>query len=431
MALSCAAPQPDGAFISGLLTYIDCQAQSIGEGGYQALAAPGSAVALGLGGLLALFIGLFGYQMLLGRVPDARQIVTAVVKIGVVLTLATSWSAYRTLIYDVTMHGPAELAAEIGGAADIPGSGGGLVWQLQRTDNGWIELGKLGIGRNAVEFRAQQQQQSGDANSGGNSSANAQRQPATVAQIDRSINRAADESALRTARLCFLVGTVGVFAILRLFAGLLLALGPLFALFLLFEATRDLFHGWLRALAWTMFCAVSTTLIVGVEIAFLNPWLGSILALRRLDLPSETNPAELLAFTLIFALTTFAVAVAATRLTRGIPTAFPTAWSQRVRDMITPQVARTTAQAAPANQPGPRSRARVIADAVASAQRRENAGSSAPSASSRSSGLARQVSVRSNTTETVRNTVTRLTRNARRRTQMRASAGAVQRDGAR
>ena len=40
------------AFLSTLLRHIDCQAQTIGADGYQALAAPGSPFALALTGLL-------------------------------------------------------------------------------------------------------------------------------------------------------------------------------------------------------------------------------------------------------------------------------------------------------------------------------------------------------------------------------------------
>ena len=37
----CNAPPPTAGFLEGLLSYVDCQAQSIGANGYEALAAPG------------------------------------------------------------------------------------------------------------------------------------------------------------------------------------------------------------------------------------------------------------------------------------------------------------------------------------------------------------------------------------------------------
>ncbi|MGC4441997.1 type IV secretion system protein, partial [Streptococcus suis] len=67
----------------------------------------------------------YGYRLLFGDTPNVREGVLALVKIGIVLALATSWGAYRTLAYDVTMHGPAELAASAGAPAGIPGATGG------------------------------------------------------------------------------------------------------------------------------------------------------------------------------------------------------------------------------------------------------------------------------------------------------------------
>ena len=89
--MACPSISPGGAFLSGVLSYVDCQAQAIGQGGYQALTAPGSIVAVLLTGLLTIFVALFGYRMIMGQTPGTRDGVMALVKIGVVLALATSW----------------------------------------------------------------------------------------------------------------------------------------------------------------------------------------------------------------------------------------------------------------------------------------------------------------------------------------------------
>ena len=70
-----------------------------------------------------------------------RDGVLALVKIGIVLALATSWAAYRTLVYDVALKGPAELAAQIGQPAGLPGAGGGLVHRLGYTDRAFVAAG--------------------------------------------------------------------------------------------------------------------------------------------------------------------------------------------------------------------------------------------------------------------------------------------------
>ena len=58
---------------------------------------PGSTVA-GLTGLLTLFVALIGYRLLFGHTP-ACATACWLVKIGVVLALATSWPAFQALVY--------------------------------------------------------------------------------------------------------------------------------------------------------------------------------------------------------------------------------------------------------------------------------------------------------------------------------------------
>ena len=59
----CTAPSSGSGFVSGALDFIDCQAQTIGEAGYQALAQPGSTVSLALTALLTIFVALFGVRL--------------------------------------------------------------------------------------------------------------------------------------------------------------------------------------------------------------------------------------------------------------------------------------------------------------------------------------------------------------------------------
>ena len=137
----------DAAYLSSVLAHVDCQALTLGESGYRALAQSGSIAGMLLGTALTLFVALFGYRLLLGETPGARDAVTAVVKVGIVLVLATSWPAFRTLAYDVALRGPAELAGAIGGPSGLPGSDGGLVPRLQLIDDELAELALIGSGR--------------------------------------------------------------------------------------------------------------------------------------------------------------------------------------------------------------------------------------------------------------------------------------------
>jgi type IV secretion system protein VirB6 len=349
-------------FLRSTLATVDCYAQTIGEAGYQALSAPGSATAVALTAALTIFVALFGYRLLLGDAPTAREGVVAVVKIGIVLALATSWPAFRTLAYDVAFRAPAQTAAEIGGPAGLPGVEGSLILRLQGVDTMLAELTVIGTGRppqaemppapeaapslGELDLIARQNRPRWDAN----------RDAKTVAQ----------------ARTVYLAATIGAFASVRLVAGLLLALGPLFALFLLFAGTRGLFEGWLRGLIGAALGALGTSIILAVQLALMESWLASVLSLRRLAVPTPNVPAELLGMTLVFALCLLATLIAAAAVARGLrlPAAWPPVWSRaRHRPVETVVAASSTSRIDVAADP--RSRAVAIADSVTAAKRRE------------------------------------------------------------
>ena len=126
-------PGPE-SFAPSAIRFLDCQAQLLGAEGYKALAAPGSAASILLTGMVTLLIAFFGYRMLLGHTPTVREGVLTFVKIGLVLVLATSWPAYQTLVYNIILQAPAELASAIGSPTILPGSGGGLVGRIDAVD---------------------------------------------------------------------------------------------------------------------------------------------------------------------------------------------------------------------------------------------------------------------------------------------------------
>jgi len=270
------------AFLSTLLRHIDCQAQTVGADGYQALASPGSPFALELTGLLTIFVALFGLRMMLGQTPTIRDGVMAVAKIGMVLTIAASWPAYRTVVYDVVVQGPAQLSGALGRAAGLPGADGDLVNRLQDADASIIRLINYGTGRDDLAVLPS-----------ANPSEPAQRTPI------------ADNPALGWARVFFLSSTIAAFAAVRLTAGVLLALAPLFAGLLLFDIARGLFVGWLRALVFALLASIATTIVLGVQLALLEPWLAQVIQLRQSNALAAAAPIELLVICLAFALALF------------------------------------------------------------------------------------------------------------------------------
>lgn len=342
------------AFLSTLLRHIDCQAQTIGADGYQALADPGSPFALALTGLLTIFVALFGLRMMLGQTPTIRDGVMAVVKIGVVLTIAASWPAYRTVVYDVVVQGPAQLSAMLGRAAGLPGADGDLVNRLQEADASIIRLINHGTGRDDLA-----------ALPSSNPNEPAQRTPI------------ADNPAMGWARVFFLSSTIAAFAAVRLTAGVLLALAPLFAGLLLFDMARGLFFGWLRTLVFALLASVATTIVLGVQLALLEPWLAQVIQLRQSNALAAAAPIELLVICLAFALALFASLGILLRLAFTVHV--PSGRSE-MKETQTPVSDHSEPQPklAPPERMAPEHaspRAQAVASALMAAQRRERANS--------------------------------------------------------
>ena len=393
-----ASIQPD-TFASGLLGYLDCQAATLGQQGFAALAAPGSSVSLLLAAFLTILVALAGYRMLLGEVPGVREGVLTVAKIGIVLALATSWPAYRTLVYDIVLKAPAQLAGEIARPAGLPDADSGLPQRMDTVDRSLRILAIYGTG---VPTREQVEAAEGVA-------------PPLFANFD--------VFALGMARLVFLVGGLGPLALLRLLAGLLLATGPLFAAFLLFASTRGLAEGWLRGLVATVLGSTAATIAVAIELALLEPWLADLAAQRAATVAIPGAPTSLLAATTIFALATSGLIAALARVafdlsfeerrwsvsgTTGI--AGEPTMERRVPSLVGAPVASEA-----------RSRASTIADSIVAAQRREETASGMIVAQSVAAGTARGRS------DVSTPTVTPLG-HSMRRTSRRVSSGAQRRD---
>ncbi|QUL36885.1 type IV secretion system protein [Erythrobacter sp. JK5] len=270
-------------FLTRTLAHVDCQAEIIGSYGYVALGQPGSLASTLVAGLLTLFIAFFGIRLLLGPPPGARDVVYDVLKIGIVLTLAFSWPAFRTVIYDVTLKGPAEIASVIQNTSPSGGTGN-LVERLQQADSQIVALIETGTGRQTGRFLNESEP--------GNTFAG------TALQ---------DDSAFGTARLLFLSSVIGTLALLRIGAGLLLALAPVVAGLYFFNQSRGIFAGWLKGLVLTIAGSIGATIVLSVQLAIIEPWLVDALRVRAFGYATPSTPIELFAIMLAFAVVHFAM----------------------------------------------------------------------------------------------------------------------------
>jgi type IV secretion system protein VirB6 len=344
--MACEEVHTGKRFLAESLAHIDCQAQTIGSYGYGALSDPSSAVFIALTSLLTIFIAIFGFRLLLGEDMRSRTVVGDMLRLGIVLTLATSWPAWRTLGYDVVIKGPAELSALVGNASGLAG-GGDLASRLQSADDGIVLLTIYGTGRTV----------------GGTT------RSSTIGDSFQGI-ALPDQEGFSDGRLAFLIGVLAPLAIVRLGAGLLLALAPLMAGLLLFAGTRDLFFGWFRGLGALALSAASLAIICGVELAILEPWLREALALRDGQVLTPSTPTELSVITISFMLVSIGMLFIIAKIfffssfsMSGVVDLF--------RQSDRPKAKQTAQPAANATEQDAPSRAYVVAEAVSHTVRRE------------------------------------------------------------
>ncbi len=347
--MSCAPVQTGGHFLGGVLSQIDCQAQTIGAYGFGALADPNSAVASLLLAALTLFVALFGIRLMFGEAPSGHDMVGAMLKIGIVLTLATSWPAWRVVAYQVVLQGPSGIAGSVGQASGLPGSQGDLNQRLDNLDQGIISLTSFGTGRLTGGIVGS----------------------ADLGDSARGI-ALADQSGFAWGRVAYLTGTIGPLALVRLSAGILLALAPLMACLLLFGGTRDIFMGWLRGLGACALGAIVLALIYGAELAMLEGWLSGALSQREANVMTVAAPTELLALALAF---TVAAVGALTLVMRLVFFASPN-WRQwlPVASPLRPARMQPELAVVPMAPGGPfePARAQRVSDAVEQMMRRES-----------------------------------------------------------
>lgn len=275
--MACPSLHTGQEFLSTTLAHIDCQARTIGAYGYGALADPGSSIAVAMTGLLTIFIALFGIRLLLGHPISGRDVIGEVLRIGIVLTLAFSWPAWRTVGYDLVLNGPAEIADTIGIASGLPGARKDMLARLQDADDGIVAMTVFGSGR-----------LTGDVAMG-----------TDIGDSPRGI-AISDQFALGTGRALFLASTIGSTALVRMGAGILLAIAPLMAGLLFFAGTSSLFFGWLRALAFCALGNVMLLIVQGAEMALLYPWMSDVLGQRGAHVFTPSAPTELLVLAMGF-----------------------------------------------------------------------------------------------------------------------------------
>ena len=282
MPAACAPPDAPG-LVAGLLADTDCQAFGLVERGYAALASPQSATGTTVTTLMVIAVAFFGYQLMLGRGLVLADLTRLAVRLGVVLLLATSWAMVQGVVYDTVARAPTRVAEELISAIDAPTPLAGIQGALDK-----IELASIGW-----------RQRAGIASPlvGG---------PPTTAMT------------LNVAAFLLTITTLGLLVVSRIVLALLLALTPVVAGFLLFDTTRGLLEGWLRAVVAAALMPLGVLTLAAVELAILTPILDRILTQQAGGQFVETSVTPLGLVTIVFSIALLAALGVLRSIARGI-----------------------------------------------------------------------------------------------------------------
>ncbi|WP_421736934.1 type IV secretion system protein [Caulobacter sp.] len=348
-ALAC--PNPGSALVQGLIGSVDCKVHGLAQAGYATLSAPGSPIAGLLTALLTLYVAFIGYRLILGhgnlRIGD---VTISVLKMGLVVALATNWALFQTLVYDTLFQAPAELGAILLGQLQGPDA------TLGADPYAGLQVAFDTLQKAAVQFAAR---------AGGGASA-LQGGPGFAA------------FAVNAGGMVMLLSTLGLVLASKVVLAVLLAVAPLVAGLLLFEATRGVVEGWIKAMVALALAPMIATLALSLELAMLEPALKALAAMGAAQQFAEFDigPAvTVLVLTLVFAAVLVLASIAIAVICAGI----------RLPRRAPGQAQSDAAGAASqdryaASQVEPRSRATAIAAAAAALDHREptTAASSSP-----------------------------------------------------
>ncbi len=210
-----AIPIDGGGGLAAALAGIDCQLGAAVQAGYGRIFGDDGALALALRGLLVIWVALLGLGLISGHLR-MRALGPRLLAFVLVLTFATAWPAYQTVVYGLLVGGPDQIASGFLGAQH--GATHAFAAQLDRLFSSLVDL--------ARGFDTQ----AGD--------------DAAVKMSSKMVWSSA---------LLLLCSTVGVLVVARVVLAVLLALGPVFIVLGLFRSTRGLCEGWLRmALAFAL-----------------------------------------------------------------------------------------------------------------------------------------------------------------------------------
>ena len=235
--------------VAAALEAVNCVAAEVTGATFGRLFAPGGILVTALTIILTLYVAFFAINLLTGRsVLGVRALTPRMLTLGLVLTFATSWIAYQSVVWGVFVEGPDWLASALTGD-----SGSATQTFATKVD---------------VVFAAVQQ--------------------ASAGQTD--IETFSPAGMLWMGALLFMLGTVGLLVTTRIALALLIALGPIFVVMALFDGTRGLFTGWLKGVTMMALTPLFAVLGGSIMLEMSVPILAALNAVPG-DIPARAAMA--------------------------------------------------------------------------------------------------------------------------------------------
>lgn len=241
----------DRGMVPALVDTVDCHIRILVQDSYRELVGPNTVFATAFTGLLTIYIALLGYQLLFGRGGlRVTELPVTALKVGLILAFLTSWAAYQAVFFGLLFDGPQQLMRAM--LAPMARAGSGFDGDVY----GGLERAFQDISRAAGVY-------------GGMASP-----AANILQGGPMLG----SGLLWLSGIGMLLCTIGVILAVKVVLAFLLAIGPVFIGFFLFETTRGLFDGWLRTTIAFAIAPLMATVFGGAMLMMLQPFLSTLSA---------------------------------------------------------------------------------------------------------------------------------------------------------
>ena len=264
---NCAAINPAAGSAETMVASVDCYIQSTVQAGYANLLGQGSVFSIGLTLVLTIYVALIGYRLIFGRSTlSVGEMMPRMIMVGAVLALTSNWATYQTLVYDVLTDGPQEIAQSVN---PDEGDTRAITERIDVLSGRMVELADAW-----TEFDARPDQILPS-----NMTVPPDVLPSTAADIAALVAQkdSLGPNMLLFSALLLVLASAGVLVVAKIILGLLLLLGPLFAVLGLFASTRGLTLGWGRAAFLMALVPVMATMTSVGALALIEPMLAQMI----------------------------------------------------------------------------------------------------------------------------------------------------------